>query len=273
MVENDLNDLKNIQKEIKFLTNSDNRLKILHCLLKSPLTLREIHEKTGLNNSSISINVSSLESKGYVVNKNDKFYLTNASKLILTNIFYLNKSVNFLDANSRFFNAHKLKNLKFNALRDVSPLESSSLVESTPFDIFRTVRLYKEFGFGSKSIKTIFPYMYPQINELFTDWFENDVEIKLILEEDVSRAFIESFNNYKFDRESNSRIAVKTVDGGLDFALFLTSEVIILGFYKEDGKFDQNTVFISQDEEAILWGRDIFEECEKSTSEYVYLKE
>lgn len=60
MLNDELNDLKNIQKEIKFLTNSDNRLKILHCLLKSPQTLKGIHEETGLNNSSISINVSSL---------------------------------------------------------------------------------------------------------------------------------------------------------------------------------------------------------------------
>ena len=273
MLKNELNDFKNIQKEIKFLTNSDNRLKILQCLLNSPQTLKEIHEKTGLNNSSISINVSSLESKGYVVNKNDRFYLTNSSKLILTNIFYLNKSINFLDKNANFFNEHKLDNLKFNALKDISSLESSELVESTPFDIFKTMKLYKEFGFRSKSIKTIFPFMYPQINEIFTDWFENDVEIKLILEKNVSDAFAESFNNYRFDKKSNSKILVKPLEEGLDFALFVTEEVIILGFYKNDGKFDQNAVYISKEKEAILWGNEIFEEYENLAPEYIYLKE
>ena len=114
MLNNDLNDFKNIQKEIKFLTNSNNRLEILHCLLKSPQTLKEIHEKTGLNNSSISINVSSLESKGYVVNRNDIYSLTNSSKIILTNIFYFNKSANFLDKNADFLNSHKLNNLHCN---------------------------------------------------------------------------------------------------------------------------------------------------------------
>lgn len=273
MFENESDDFKNIQKEIKFLTNSDNRLKILHCLLNSPQTLKGIHEKTGLNNSSISINVSSLESKGYVVNRNDMFYLTNASKLILTNIFYLNKSINFLDKNSDFLNMHKLDHLKLNALKDISSLEGSKLIESTPFDIFKTVRLYKEFGFGSKSIRTIFPFMYPQIDELFADWFENDVEIKLILEKEVSDAFTESFNNYKFDKESDSRISVKTIEQGLDFALFVTDEVVILGFYKNDGKFDQNAVYISKEDEAILWGKDIFEEYANLAPEYVYLKE
>ena len=273
MFKNELNDFKDIQKEIKFLTNSDNRLKILHCLLNSPQNLKGIHEKTGLNNSSISINVSSLESKGYVVNRNDMFYLTNTSKLILTNIFYLNKSINFLDKNADFFNTHKLGSIKFNALKDISSLESSRLVESTPFDIYKTVRLYKEFGSGSKSIKTIFPFMYPQINELFNEWIENDVEIKLILEKEVSDAFIESFNNYKFDKKSNSRISVKTVENRLDFALFVTDEVIILGFYKNDGKFDQNAVYISKEKEAILWGYGIFEEYENLAPEYIYLKE
>ena len=273
MFKNEFEDFKNIQKEIKFLTNSDNRLKILHCLLDSPQTLKWIHEKTGLNNSSISINISSLESKGYVVTTNDIFHLTNTSKLILTNIFYLNKSINFLDENANFLNLHKLDNLKFNALKDISSLESSELIESTPFDIFKTVKLYKEFGFRSKYIRTIFPFMYPQINEIFTDWFENDVEIKLILEKNVSDAFTESFNNYKFDKESNSKISVKTIEKGLDFTLFVTDEIIILGFYKNDGKFDQNAVYISKEKEAILWGRDIFEEYETMAPEYIYLKE
>lgn len=115
--------------------------------------------------------------------------------------------------------------------------------------------------------------MYPQINELFADWFENDVEIKLILEKDVSDAFTESFNNYRFDKESESRIAVKTIENGLDFALFVTEEVIILGFNKKNGKFDQNAVYISKEKEAILWGRDIFEEYENLAPEYIYLKE
>lgn len=47
----------------------------------------------------------------------------------------------------------------------------------------------------------------------------------------------------------------------------------LLGFYKNDGKFDQNAVYISKEKEAILWGRDIFEEYETMAPEYIYLKE
>ena len=273
MLNNDLNDFKDIQKEIKFLTNSDNRLEILHCLLKSPQTLKEIHEKTGLNNSSISINVSSLESKGYVVNRNDIYYLTNASKIILTNIFYFNKSANFLDKNADFFNSHKLNNLQFNALKDMSSLEGSQLIESTSTDIFKTVRIFPEFSMGSKSIKTIFPYVHPQINDLLNYWFDNDVDVKLILEEDVSKAFIDLFNDFSYDGESNSKISVKTVSRNLDFVLGVIDEGIILGFYKEDGKFDQNAVFVSKNPEAVVWGNDIFEEYENLAPDYIILKE
>ena len=248
-------------------------MEILHCLLKSPQTLKEIHEKTGLHNSSISINVSSLESKGYVVNRNDVFYLTNASKIILTNIFYFNKSANFLDKNADFFNSHKLNHLQFNALKDMSSLENSELIESTSTDIFKTVRIFPEFSVGSKSIKTIFPYVHPQIIDLLNYWFENDVDVKLILEEDVSKAFIDLFNDFAYDGESNCRISVKTVGRRLDFVLGVIDEGIILGFYKEDGKFDQNAVFISRDSEAVVWGKDIFEEYENLAPDYIILKE
>ena len=273
MLNNDLNDFKNIQKEIKFLTNSNNRLEILHCLLKSPQTLKEIHENTGLNNSSISINVSSLESKGYVVNRNDIYSLTNSSKIILTNIFYFNKSANFLDKNADFLNSHKLNNLHFNALKDMSSLDGSELVESTSTDIFKTVRIFPEFSLGSKSIKTIFPYIHPQINDLLKYWFDNDVDVKLILEEDVSKAFIELFNDFEYDGDSNSKISVKTISRNLDFVLGVIDEGIILGFYKEDGKFDQNAVFISKNPEAVVWGNDIFKEYESLAPDYIVLKD
>ena len=76
-----------------------------------------------------------------------------------------------------------------------------------------------------------------------------------------------------FPSESNCRISVKTVSRKLDFVLGVIDEGIILGFYKEDGKFDQNAVFISRDSEAVVWGKDIFEEYENLAPDYIILKE
>ncbi len=270
---NDANRIKDIQKEIKFLTNSDNRLEILYCLYKFPHTLKEIHEKTGLNNSSISINISDLENKNYVINKNDVYYLTNSSKMILTNIFYLNKSINFFDCNADFLNSHKISKLGINALKDMSYIGDSQLVEANHLDIYKVIRLFKDFSLGSKSIKTIFPFMHPQINDLLNDWFSNDVDVKLILEKRVSDVFIDAVRNFKFEKDSKSEISVKIFEEALDFALVVTDKGIILGFNKEDGKFDQNAVYISEDEDAIVWGRNLFEEYEKLCSEYISLNE
>lgn len=270
---NDEKHIKDIQKEIKFLTNSDNRLDILHCLYKSPLTLREIHEKTGLNNSSISINISDLEKKNYVINKNDVYYLTNSSKMILTNIFYLNKSINFFDDNADFLNSHKISKLGINALKDMSYIGDSQLVESNNLDIYKVIRLFKEFSLGSKSIKTIFPFMHPQINDLLNDWYGNDAEVKLILEENVSDVFIDAVRNFKFERDSRSEISVKIFEEALDFALVVTDKRIILGFNKEDGKFDQHAVYTSESDDAIIWGRNLFEEYEKLCRDYISLND
>ena len=263
----------NIQKEIKFLTNSDSRLKILSCLFNSPQTLREIHENTGLNLSSISKNVSDLESRHHIINRNDIFYLTNNSRIILTNISYFNKSANFLDKNIDFFNNHKLNHLKFNALNDISSLVGSELVESTYDDIFKTVRIFPEFSLGSKSVKTIFPYLHPQVEDLLEYWFDNDVDVRLILEEDLAEAFIDVFNKFEYEGESNCKIMVKTVGRKLDFVLGVIDAGIILGFYREDGKFDQNAVYISKNKEAIVWGNEIFEEYGRLASDYIVLKD
>ena len=66
---------------MKFLINSEIRLKILGCLYNSSSSIKEIEEKTNYSYSSILDNINKLEQKKFIYNINDKFYLYNKTKL------------------------------------------------------------------------------------------------------------------------------------------------------------------------------------------------
>ena len=258
-----------IQKQIKFLINSENRLKILECLFSSPQTIRSIQSQTNLNLSSISVNIHDLEKNGFATIKNDVITLTNNCKLLLIDIYNLNDSINVVDNNKDFLNTHKVKNHQFAGLSDLSQLKGCELIESTTYDVFKTTRLIKELALSSQSSRTIFPYMHPQLLEMLDYWAENDVGVKLILDEKVSDLFREAIKEYG---PLKANISVKTISRKIEFLLAVTENYMFLGLCKENGKFDTNAVYFSDTPEAINWACDVFREYEHMGKDYEVIK-
>ena len=100
----DKKDFQNFQDDLKFLINSEIRLKILGCLYNSSASIKEIEEKTGYSYSSILDNINKLEQRKFIFSIEDKFYLFNKTKIKLTNVLSFNKSCAFLRENSDFLN-------------------------------------------------------------------------------------------------------------------------------------------------------------------------
>ena len=84
------------QEDIKFLINSEIRLKILGCLFNSSASIKQIEKKTNYSYSSILDNINKLEQKKFIYSVEDRFFLYNKTKLKLINILYFNKSAKFL---------------------------------------------------------------------------------------------------------------------------------------------------------------------------------
>ena len=116
------------QDDIKFLINSEIRLKILGCLFNSGASIKQIEEKTNYSYSSILDNVNKLEQKKFIYNIEEKFYLYNKTRLKLTNILYFNKSAKFLREKSDFLN-HSLLDIHIDAIKDLSSLEDSKVID------------------------------------------------------------------------------------------------------------------------------------------------
>ena len=128
-----------LQEDIKFLINSEIRLKILGCLYNSSASIKQIEEKTNYSYSSILDNINKLEQKKFIYNIEDKFYLYNKTRLKLTNILYFNKSAKFLRENSDFLN-HSLLDIQSDTIKDLSALDGSKLIESNNIDFLISIQ-------------------------------------------------------------------------------------------------------------------------------------
>ena len=183
---NEENFLK-FQEDIKFLINSEIRLKILGCLYNSSASIKQIEAKTDYSYSSILDNINKLEQKEFIYNIDDKFYLYNKTRVKLTNILYFNKSAKFLRENADFLN-RSLLDINVDSIKDLSALDGSRLIESTSTDLFKATEIFQRSLMGFKFLKGIFPYFHPRHDDIISYWIDNDCTVELILPDEVSEA-------------------------------------------------------------------------------------
>ena len=130
------------QEDIKFLINSEIRLKILGCLYNSGASIKQIEAKTNYSYSSILDNINKLDQKEFIYSIDDKFYLYNKTRVKLINILYFNKSAKFLRENADFLN-RSLLDINIDSIKDLSALDGSRLIESTSTDLFKATEIFQ----------------------------------------------------------------------------------------------------------------------------------
>ncbi|MBQ6512047.1 winged helix-turn-helix domain-containing protein [Methanobrevibacter sp.] len=268
--EDDLNDF---QEEIKFLINSEIRLKILGCLYNSPASIKEIEEKTNYGYSSILDNINKLEQRMIIYSVNDRFYLFNKTKLKLIHMINFDKSARILSENVNFLN-DSLLDIFVDTTKDLSPLEGAKLVESNNIDLFKATEIFQCSLMGFKFLKGIFPYFHPRHDDIISYWIDNECTVELILPDEVSEAVKDFIKEYvpKSKGIKNKYVRLIPNDIHVKFAFTVSDKCLVLAFYHKSGEFNQNAVIASTSKDAIQWGLKLFNEYQKLCGDYVSLE-
>ena len=148
-----------INNDIKFLTKSEIRLKILSELENNPNSIHELVKKTKITYSSVSSNISKLENNNYIKKIKSKYYLNPITKIYYQTLMDFKKSVEIINNYSEFWNKHNLNQINIDSLRNITDLKDSQLIETTSLDIYKTHNAIKTQIMESKSLKAIFPYL------------------------------------------------------------------------------------------------------------------
>ena len=263
-----------IQENIKFLINSEIRLKILGCLYNSAASIKQIEEKTNYSYSSILDNINKLEKKNYIYSIGDKFYLYNTTRLNLTNALYFNKSAKFLRENADYLN-QSLLDIEDDTIKDLSSLEGSKLIESNNIDLFKATEVFQRSLMGFKFLKGIFPYFHPRHEDIISYWIDNECTVELILPDEVSEAVKKFIIDYipKSPGVKNKFVKLKPNDNNIKLAFTVSNKCFVLALYTKSGQFNRNSVLVSTNPEAITFGLKLFEHYEYLCGPYVSLED
>lgn len=277
-LDDEYNYIDNIKKELKFLTNSKVRLKLLICLYDSELTVKELHEKTNLNYSSITNNLNKLEEFEYINKNNEKYTLTTSTKMKLVNLLYFNNNLDFIYEYVDFINNHQVENDNIDSLATLPyvNIDNSQLIQADNINPFLATETIEQTMMREGLVKAICIYLHPNCSDMIAFMMNQKSEFEVIVPLDFAQYIIQHANNYKTDKPlENICFNIKPLRKiPLNIALVVSENEIVVGLVKKDsGLLNKNCVLRSEDENARRWGLRVFREYESLKPGYIDIRE
>jgi predicted transcriptional regulator len=249
-----------INNEIRFLAQSEIRLKILSELNKRPYNVRGLVKETKITYSSVSSNVAKLEENNYIKKLNGQYYIDPMAKIYFKTLMDFKKSIEIIKDFNAFWHKHNIGQMSIDSMRNINDLKNSKLIETTPIDIYKTHTTIKNQLLKSKEVKAIFPYLHPEYPKLLERILKNGGSIELILPREITRAIMRPIDeNLKKNAIKKGKLKIHSVKDDLNLYLTICDKNMSLGLFKNDGSFDQNRILISKDEKSYEWAEELFE--------------
>lgn len=266
MYSNILKLYEKVRDDLKFLTASDVRTKIIIVLNGGSKNLSDLKEETNLNSSTILHGMSQLEEKNLILKQSGGYSLSQIGKIVALNLINLIKASTSLGELEKIFLMHEIDAIPEYLLENIGSLNNAIVIESTPTDVMKPHTVHAELVSGSKEVKYISSVLLPQKIESFDEILENG-SLQLMLTSDVLEKWI----------EIKGRETLKMALLEKDFKLWMIEDAkmsftvadnfFALGLFSTDGMYDLNKYLISEDEEAIEWGNRLFDHYLKQAEE------
>ncbi|MBR5504197.1 MAG: DUF1724 domain-containing protein [Methanobrevibacter sp.] len=250
-----------VKEQLRFLNNSEIRLKILVGLSGKSFSLADFKDNSFVSYSSLSTNIYKLTLEGYVEKDfNNKFKLTNLGKIYLISLMEFHGTINTVNKFSEFWLDHNVEALSNKYLKRISDLEGSKLIKSNPTDLYKTHEEFRNMFKDSESLKVIFPYLHPEYPKLIRKLISNGSKVEILVPKVICKRFVKSIGE-TLVRSSikNNVLSIRYIDDEVKLALAISDQWVSIGLFKKDGSYDQSRLLISDKKEAVKWAENIFE--------------
>lgn len=239
---------KNVFDELKYVSNSYVRLTILLSLNNKAKDLKELKNDTKIPYSSLSNNVHNLEMKGMVYFDVDKYHLLNSTKLLIKELIELNNVIKVLDNLFHIIEGHDLECIPMCSKLELYLLEESKLLESNIVDVYKFFNYIDEALQNAKYVHCIIPVYHQKFKDRFNEIADNHRFIEIFASEDV----------YKKYRKNSKVKFITPFSEKRNFLLIITDKLMVMGFFRNDGAFDQTRLVSSSSKESLEWAYNLF---------------
>lgn len=258
-ISNTVENYEPVSNDIKFLPKSMIRLAILKTLYECPMDMREVYHETEINYSAISNTMHMLELRGYIYRENNCYFLSNAMRIYVANMLRLGELMTLLERIAPISQDHIVRALPLDSIYNFHNLENINLIESDGMNVYKTYELIEKAIKKANYLNAILPFSYNNFNDKIKLLASKNKEIHLISPLDIKEFILQNINASK----SNVKIDFLDFDENDYLLLICSDKKMMLGFFKEDGGYDQNRLLTSTNDECIEWANELFDNFKK----------
>ena len=237
-----------ISEDVKFVSNSLIRLKVLKALYENPSNMKDLSIGTKLGYSSISGILHGLELKNMAYRKSNKYYLVNLLKLQIRNLLEFSVTVNLLEEIFNIVEGHDISKIPKKSVEDMHLLGDCELVESDCVDMDKVFNFIDDTLAQAKSTRAILPIYHESINYRLNDLAVKGKFVEIMVSKSVFDVYGHNskVRNLSFFNDENN------------FLLIVTNERMLFGLFRENGFFDQNRLMVSDSQDSLKWANNLF---------------
>ncbi|BDZ68956.1 helix-turn-helix transcriptional regulator [Methanobacterium ferruginis] len=255
-------DIYNETKDLlRYTSNSSVRVQILICLNEGIQTMSELKKYTGISSSTISNNLSNLEKRNITIKDGEKYALSPLGDILTLNLIENIKTVSVVNKFKKLWLNH-LSDIPPALLKKVGSLYKASLIEAESEEIYKPHEIYGEVLRNSKYVKGVSPIFRFSYIDLYRNIVENYITVELILTKSILSETLSGIDSKSLEylKEFMSQEKVKFwVINDAKTAFTVTDKYLSLGLFHEDGNYDPTRDLISDDNDAVTWGNQLFE--------------
>ncbi|MGB9937674.1 MAG: helix-turn-helix transcriptional regulator [Methanobacterium sp.] len=231
-----------ISEDLKFITASDIKIKILISLKNGPKKLPDLKKDIHVNSSTILHNIRQLESKDIILKEFQQYSLSQTGEIITHNLISFLNSIYFIKNQKKFWLEHKIESIPPNLINYMECLRDIDVCT-----IKSSYSILEELLKKSNNIKCIFSYpIYG--DKLFKIICEENNHFKALLAGEYTS--LECLKNKNFHLLDNENLGLN---------LIILEEIIFLNISYLNGMPDKEYCLMGKSKEGIKWGTKLFD--------------
>ena len=250
---------EDIKGDIKFVTTSSVRAKIVLSLNKRNKDLNTLKNELDLESSAALHALKKLESHNIIIKKENEYSLSSVGKLYAIRSENLFKSFYTIKKYEKIWLNHWIDGIPKNLLKEIKCLSNSFLVESTPVDIIKPYSLFAKLMTEAHEVRSVSPiFYYPYIN-LYKNALKRDANMELILTPLILAKMTETAGAEVLNQILSSKnFKLYRIEEDIKVAFTITENFLAMGLFSTEGLYDATINLISYDADAIKWGNKLF---------------
>jgi len=254
---------KKVEKNLRFLTSSGLRNKIILSLSDGMKDLEDIKTETGSDSSTIIHAVRDMEQEKLIIEIKGGYHLTPVGKILSLKLVDLVKTLHTLEKHQDFWMNHDIRGIPDEFLERIHELKEYDIVSSSPKNIWRSFSMYLELVRKAKEFRGVSPVFHPDFVTIIEKLSKKKIDIHIVITDDILDSILKALDTrqrnelHKTLKADNFGLWITDLDPRVAFTV--TNSILSLALFSTDGTFDTSHNLISRHNQSLKWGRELFD--------------